>query len=60
VESTRNGDRCSVQSVVNILNSGPSEHLEGNLKVRLKWGVENVLSEGTINETGLVSWPLSS
>jgi hypothetical protein len=44
---------------VNILNIGPSEHLEGNLKVRLKWDVENVLSESKIDETGLVSWPVS-
>jgi hypothetical protein len=36
VASTRNEDRCSAVSVVNILNSGLSEHLEGNLKVRLK------------------------
>jgi hypothetical protein len=60
VESSRNEDRCSAVSVLNILNSGPTEHLEGNLKVRSKWCVENFSSEGEIDETGLVSWPLSS
>lgn len=57
VESTRNEDRCSAVSVVNILNSGPSEHLEGNFKVRLKWGVENLLSEGKnwLNWAGLLA-----
>jgi hypothetical protein len=43
VESTGSEDQCSAILVVNtrILNNGPSENLEGNLKVRLKWGVGN-------------------
>jgi hypothetical protein len=41
VESTRNENGWGALSVVNILNSGPSQHLEGNLKARFKWVVEN-------------------
>jgi len=37
VEITRNEDRCSAVSVVNISNSEPSEHMERHFKVRLKW-----------------------